>query len=63
MSFLRNPGLKQAEQVGGLTESFILLADLSSEQHWNICLADAVTEGDMQAKWRVLEPLSEHQKT
>ena len=56
--FLRVPGSKQAEQGGVLTGSFILLVDLSSEQQWNICLADTTTEGDIQAKWRVLEPLS-----
>ena len=62
VSYLRVPGLKQAGQVGVLTGSFILLVDLSSEQQWNICLADTATEGDIQAKWRVLEPLSEHPK-
>ena len=58
----RNPGLKRAEQVGGLTEFFLLLADLSAEQHWNICLTATVTGEDIQAKWRVLESLPERQK-
>ena len=31
LSFLRVPGLKQAEQVGVLTGFFILLVDSSSE--------------------------------
>ena len=43
------PGLKQAEQVEVITGSLILLVDLLPEQQWNICLADIVTEGDIQA--------------
>ena len=45
-----------------LTGSSILLVDLLPEQQWNICLADTATEGYIQAKRRVVEPLSGHPK-
>ena len=44
------------------SNDLLRLADLSAEQHWNNYLSATVNEEVIQAKWRVLESLSERQK-
>ena len=52
---------REGDVIDNIGSNYLLkLADLSAEQHWNH--SATVKEEVIQAKWRVLESLSERQK-